>query len=134
LWPREKIVDLTRTEDYISPHVTGFGAHIRALRKKAGLSGRQVAEQAGLDQSYLSRLERGKEGIYAPSEEKVQALARALGEDPDVLLAMTGRVSQELLGVILSRPAVFAQLIRQLKDAPENAILRVVREVRDGDW
>jgi transcriptional regulator with XRE-family HTH domain len=114
--------------------VTGFGAHIRALRKKAGLSGRQVAEQAGLDQSYLSRLERGKEGTYAPSEEKVQALARALGEDPDVLLAMTGRVSQELLGVILSRPAAFAQLIRQLKDAPENAILRVVREVRDGDW
>jgi transcriptional regulator with XRE-family HTH domain len=114
--------------------VTGFGTHLRALRKEKGLSVRALAKQAGLDHSYLSRLERGKEGTYLPSEESVQALARALGEDPDVLLAMTGRVSQELLKVILSRPAAFAQLIRQLRGAPENAILRVVREVRDGDW
>ena len=29
---------------------------------------------------------------------------------------------------------MFAELIRQLKDAPDDAVLRLVREVRDGDW
>ena len=28
----------------------------------------------------------------------------------------------------------FAELIRQLKEAPDHALLKVVREVRDGDW
>ena len=114
--------------------MTEFGEHVRARREAAGLSVRQLAKQAGLDHSYLSRLELAKVGTYPPSEGKVQELAKVLGEDPDVLLAMTGRVSRELLKVILSRPREFAQLIRQLKDAPANAILRVVREVRDGEW
>jgi hypothetical protein len=36
--------------------------------------------------------------------------------------------------VIVKRPALFAQLIRELADAPDGAVLRVVREVRDGQW
>ena len=51
-----------------------------------------------------------------------------------MLLAMAGKVSSELQEVIRKRPREFAELIRQLKDAPEHALLRVVREVRDGDW
>lgn len=62
------------------------------------------------------------------------ALAAALGEDVDLLLAMAGKVSKGLLEVIRQRPQMFASLIRELKDAPDHAILRIVREVRDGDW
>ena len=69
-----------------------------------------------------------------PSEEKIRALAQELGEDVDVLLAMAGKVSSDLLAIIRKRPTLFADLIRQLKSSPDNAILRVVREVRDGDW
>ena len=29
---------------------------------------------------------------------------------------------------------VIAQLIRELKDLPDHAVLRLVREVRDGKW
>ena len=61
-------------------------------------------------------------------------LAAELGEDPDLLLAMAGKVSSDLKGIILRRPRLFADLLRELKDAPDHAILRVVREVRDGDW
>ncbi|RMH11356.1 MAG: XRE family transcriptional regulator, partial [Gammaproteobacteria bacterium] len=32
------------------------------------------------------------------------------------------------------RPQLFAELLRELKTLPDHAILRVVREVRDGDW
>jgi hypothetical protein len=29
---------------------------------------------------------------------------------------------------------LFAALIRELKDMPDHAVLRLVREVRDGEW
>jgi len=57
-----------------------------------------------------------------------------LDEDPDVLLAMAGKVSSDLQDIIRKRPQLFADLIRQLKTQPDHAVLRLVREVKDGDW
>ena len=93
---------------------------------------RQVAFRIGVEPAYLSKIERGD--FAPPSEEKIYALAAELGEDSDVLLAMAGKVSKDLQAIIRARPRLFADLIRQLKDLPDDAILRVVREVRDGDW
>jgi HTH-type transcriptional regulator, competence development regulator len=93
---------------------------------------RQLAGRIGVEPSYLSKIERGLEP--RPSAETTQALAIELGEDPDVLLAMAGKVSGDLLEIIRKRPKLFSQLIRELKDAPDHAVLRIVREVRDGNW
>ena len=93
---------------------------------------RQLAGRICVEPSYLSKIERGLEP--RPSAELTQALARELGEDPDVLLAMAGKVSGDLLEIIRKRPKLFAQLLRELKNAPDQALLRVVREVRDGNW
>ncbi|HND07095.1 MAG TPA: hypothetical protein PL012_15515, partial [Candidatus Obscuribacter sp.] len=62
------------------------------------------------------------------------ALARVLEEDPDVLLALGGKISEDLKRIIKQRPSLFAQLIRELKDMPDHAVLHLVREVRDGNW
>jgi transcriptional regulator with XRE-family HTH domain len=86
----------------------------------------------GIEPSYLSKIERDE--FAPPSEATTRKLAKELGEDPDVLLAMAGKVSSDLLTVIRKRPKLFADLIRELKSAPDDAILKVVREVRDGDW
>ena len=51
-----------------------------------------------------------------------------------MLLAMAGKVSTDLMQVIIKRPKLFAELIRQLKKMPDRAVLRLVREVRDGNW
>ncbi len=85
-----------------------------------------------MEPSYLSKVERGETG--PPSEAKILLLARELNEDPDVLLAMAGKVSSDLQEVIRKRPELFGQLIRELKDMSEHAVLRLVREVRDGRW
>ena len=61
-------------------------------------------------------------------------MADELGADPDVYLALAGKVSAELQQIIRRRPRLFADLIRELKAAPDHAILRVVRQVREGDW
>ena len=47
---------------------------------------------------------------------------------------MAGKVSSDLQRIILDRPQLFAELLRQLKDAPDHAIQSVAREIRDGDW
>jgi transcriptional regulator with XRE-family HTH domain len=96
------------------------------------MSVRGVAERIGVEPSYLSKVER--EQTPPPSEAKVRLLAQVLGEDPDVLLALAGKVSADLQAVIRRRPALFAELIRQMADAPDHAVLRIVREVRDGQW
>ena len=93
---------------------------------------RQVALRVGIEPAYLSKIERGDVG--PPSEATTGRLAEDLGEDRDVLLALAGKVSSDLQAIIRQRPQLFADLIRQLKQAPDEAVLRVVREVRDGDW
>ena len=115
----------------------GFGTYIRGRREALGegnkdFSVRKVAKVIGVEPAFLSKVER--EIVAPPSEAKVIALANVLGEDQDVLLAMAGKVSSDLLNIIRDRPALFAELIRKLKTEPDHAVLRVVREVRDGDW
>lgn len=114
-----------------------FGDHIRKLREAkrksdSGYSVRQMAGRIGVEPSFLSKVERNIEP--PPSEEKIVAIANELDESPDVLLAMAGKVSAELRKIICKRPALFGTLIRELKSAPNHAVLRLVREVRDGEW
>ncbi len=117
--------------------MTHFGQFVRDQREELRetdrrYSLRQVAQRIGVEPAYLSKIERGD--VAPPSEATTVKLAKELGEDPDVLLAMAGKVSSDLQEIIRKRPKLFADLIRQLKQAPNNAILRIVREVREGDW
>lgn len=114
-----------------------FGAHIRNQRERLQASDprfsvRQLAHRVGVEPAYLSKVERGV--AAPPSEATIRALAHELGQDPDMLLALAGKVSAELQAIIRKRPELFAELLRSLKDTPDHAILRLVREVRDGEW
>ena len=53
---------------------------------------------------------------------------------PFAVKVAAGKVSRDLQEIIRRRPRLFAQLIRDLKDTPDHAVLRLVREVRDGKW
>ena len=114
-----------------------FGSYVRE-RREARRSGdttfslRQVAGRIGVEPAYLSKVERDE--VAPPSEQKIRRLAEVLDDDADMLLAMAGKVSADLQAAIRARPGLFAALIRELRDAPDHAIVRLVREVRDGDW
>jgi HTH-type transcriptional regulator, competence development regulator len=119
-----------------------FGTHIRerreALSSKSppsrapAFSLRGVARHLEIEASYLSKVERGL--VPPPSDQTIRRLADVLGDDFDTLMLLAGRVSPQLQGIVGARPRLFAELIRELGDAPDNAILRLVREVRDGQW
>ena len=118
--------------------INALGQYIREKREvlrqnDRRYSLRQVAGHIGVEPSYLSKIERGETSAYL-TEEKVRLLADYLGEDPDVLLALSGKISLDVQEIIRKRPQLFAQLIRDLKGMPGHAILRIVREVRDGKW
>jgi transcriptional regulator with XRE-family HTH domain len=114
-----------------------FGEYVRERReelraKNPEFSLRKIAARIDVEPSYLSKVERGEQP--PPSEAKIKLLAEALGEDPDALLAMAGKISSDLQKAILQRPQLFAELIREMKNMPDHAMLRLVREVRDGNW
>ncbi len=114
-----------------------FGDYVRNKRldlqaNDPQFSLRKVAAAIDVEPSYLSKIERGEQP--PPGEQTIISLAKELGEDADVLLALAGKVSEELQAIIRKRPALFAQVIRDLKKMPDHAVLRLVREVRDGKW
>lgn len=114
-----------------------FGEHLRQTREARqaedrSFSLRQVAARVGIEPAYLSKIERGV--FPPPSEEVIVKLAQELGEDKDVLLALGGKLAGDLREIVMQRPKLFAELLRQLREVPDHAIVRVVREVRDGQW
>lgn len=123
---------------YTIPNMSNvFGPYIRERRealkqKDKRFSLRQVAQRVGIEPSYLSKIERG---LPAPlSEEKIRAISVDLGENADLLLALSGKVSADVQKIIRNRPELFTEIIRQMENLPDNAVLRLVREVRDGNW
>ena len=121
---------------YYVVHMT-FGNYIRQARTRLyeinkQYSLRQTAQRINVEPAYLSKIERDE--VAPPSEATIRRLAIDLNEDVDLLLAMAGKVSKDLQEIIMHRPQLFADLIRQLKDAPDKAVIRVVREIRDGEW
>lgn len=56
---------------------------IREVRRQAGVSQAELARRVGLDQSGVSRLERGKRPVTLPT---LRAVARALGVPVTALL------------------------------------------------
>ena len=118
------------------PRPTALGPYLRARREELreddpSYSLRRVAERIGVAPAYLSQVETGGAD---PTDERILQLADVLDLDPDVTLAMAGRVRADVVEVIAARPRLFADLVRQLRDLPDHAVARVVREVRDGDW
>lgn len=107
----------------------------RRLAKAAGdptFSLRQLADRVGIEPSYLSKIERGEQP--PPGEQNIRRLAEELGEDPDALLALAGKVSSELLEIIREQPVVVAELLRSLRHMPAQRVSEISRQIRDGDW
>ena len=104
-----------------------FGAYIRALREKKEISLRRFAEDVGISPTYLSKVERGE--FPPPAEDKIQAIAEALGENPDQLLALAGKVASDLPEIIRQHPREMATFLRTASGLSAEEIKRLSREL-----
>ena len=111
------------------PVLVAFGEFVRAQRRLAHVSLRNLARMSGVSDSYLSQIERGN---YRPSPQVVKALAQAFGLKPEQLYTMLGFMEE---GETPSTPTVeqAIQLDPRLEAAQKEALIRVYRSfLRDG--
>lgn len=81
-------VDLSAAESIApAPAEPSVGGRLRSLRRSRRLTLRQIAERAGLSESFLSQLERGHTGATVQS---LQRIAAALGIEVSDLFSSAG--------------------------------------------
>jgi transcriptional regulator with XRE-family HTH domain len=114
-----------------------FGSYIRWLRQQRHrfnnrYTVQQTAQRVGIGMTYLSRIERND--VSPPSEEVIRRLAADLGEDPDVLLALAGKLASDVKEAITQRPILFAELIRTWGNLSDDDLTELVRKFRSKPW
>lgn len=112
-----------------------FGATLKRYREVRRVSQSKLAELAGFDHSYVSRLEAG---ARVPSRNAICLLAEALGGDltvQDALLAAGGFMPREISSLLIGEPEV-TEILGLLRDdaVPEafrtniRAVIRLLAE------
>ena len=99
-----------------------FGDFVRAQRRLAQVSQRNLARMSGVSDSYLSQLERGN---YRPSPQVVKALATAFGLEPKQLYTMLGFMDDEETGAPSVEQAI--QLDPRLDPGQKDALIRTYK-------
>ena len=104
-----------------------FGETIRQLRSEQKIGLRELARNVGMSPAYLSKIERDE--FAPPAEDLVKALAKALGQDTDELLALAGRVASDLPELIKRHPQEMASYLRAVKGLPRREIGELAKAV-----
>jgi transcriptional regulator with XRE-family HTH domain len=92
-----------RRETILMRPTTTFGQALRELRRAAGVTQRELAQRAGVDFSYISKLENDR--LPPPAADTVVAICRALGVSEEGLLALIGKIPSEVGKDIARSPA-----------------------------
>ena len=71
-----------------------FGKFLREKRIARGYSLRKFAEKIGVSPTYLSQVEQGR--FDPPTAERVEQIAKLLGEDAETMIRMAGRTPNDL--------------------------------------
>lgn len=100
-----------------------FGDYIRAKRERLrkddpDYSIRKVARRIGIHHSYLSKIERGEPASL--SEKRMVALAEELGDDPDLLMAMNGKLSEKVRRSVCEDPDWAMKILGEFKAGPDD--------------
>src|SRR5690349_13278302 len=88
-----------------------FGDFLREKRRAAGISQRRLAELAGLDFSYISKLENNR--LPSPAAETVVKLAELLACPAEELLSAAGKLPGEVGQNLVRTP----EAVRFLREA-----------------
>jgi transcriptional regulator with XRE-family HTH domain len=97
------------------PAATAFAPMLREFRDRRRLSQSRLAEAAGFDHSYVSRLE---SGTRMPTREAVTKLAEAMGlgdGERDALLASAGFMPGRIESLFANEP-VLSEILGLLQD------------------
>jgi len=110
-----------------------FGAALRMRRREVGLTQRDLAERAGLDFTYISKLENDR--LPPPAADTVVLLCRILDIPPEGLLALAGKIPSEVQHMVSSRSAAQEFLreahLRGISDAEWRQLTNLLRSLKE---
>jgi len=114
-----------------------FGERIRRLREEKKRTNpsftlRGFAGLVGISPTFLSKVENGE--FNPPARDKIEKMATLLNADPDELLALAGKVSEELQEIVRKTPKAMADFLRTAheKGLTEKDIRRLTEQIRQG--
>jgi HTH-type transcriptional regulator, competence development regulator len=96
-----------------------FGPHVREKREARAITLRGLARLIEVEPAYLSKIER--EIFPPPSEALILKIAGHLGEDPDRLLALAGKIPSDVKDMIIKSEGRLAQKLREWARDQEGA-------------
>jgi transcriptional regulator with XRE-family HTH domain len=91
-----------------------FGRYLRRKRQEKNKSQRLLAEQTGIDFSYLSKVENDVPGFSSLSEPTLNRLADALDVDPDEMITRAGKIPSDVKRMLVEDFSLIKE-IRQRK-------------------
>ena|ERR671932_1837707 len=115
------------TDDLWGAQLEAFGSFLRAQRRLANLSLREVARRTKLSNAYLSQIERG---LHTPSVRVLRAVAEALDLSVETLLAQAGLWGENLDAPEPDKASATERAIRsdpRLTEGQKEALLSVYR-------
>lgn len=80
--------------------MSSFGDVIKQLRKEKRITQRDLAQQVGIDFTYLSKIENNATG-FCPSEAKIISIAQALDTDANTLILLAKKVPVSIRDTII---------------------------------
>ena len=96
-----------------------FGLWLKNERIKKGLSLRAFCKIVGKSPAYISKIERGL--FPPPSEKTIINIAELFGENKDLVLASAGKISIEIIEILLDNPDMLERLRRNYRMRGRNA-------------
>ena len=105
-----------------------LGKLIRKLRKKKGLSLRQLAEKVSVSFVNIAHIENGR---IVTSEEVIKELAKALDYDVDKLLAAADSVNEDIKNIIKKLPTAVPEFLRTAKNLTEKEWKDLTEQIRN---
>jgi HTH-type transcriptional regulator, competence development regulator len=106
-----------------------FGQALRALRMEKNVTLRDMARRLDLTPTYLSQVEQDK--FSPPTEDRIKQMGQILDlpqEQVDQLVAMAGRVPQDLHDVLDEHPHEMASFLRTARGLTAGDIRQLTEE------
>jgi transcriptional regulator with XRE-family HTH domain len=105
-----------------------FGQYIRRRRMEKQFTLREFARKVGVSPTYMSQVE--QDVADPPTVERVRKMAELLDERVDELIAMAGRLPEDLPEIIQSRSSEMPELLREASGLTPDQLQKVRDQIR----
>jgi HTH-type transcriptional regulator, competence development regulator len=106
-----------------------FGSFLRARRLAHGYTLRRFAHDVGLSPTYVSQIEQDQGP--PPTAERIRAIATVLKTNPDELLALAGRMTDDVRAIIDAKPREMATVLREVNKLNSEELQKFLEGLRE---